>query len=561
VLTANHCIETQTVATTVTSIWFYESTACDDNTPSPNRVQVSGGMLLVFTSYNVDSTLLQMNTPPPSGSIFSPVNAALLNPGTNVVSISHPRGDTQRWATGSTGAILRDNERPYDMYSVNLTRGIIEGGSSGSGLFAAQGGRLVLRGILSQGAINLSCEQPSLFTLYGRLEAFYPMISQYIGVTGTLPDDTPNRPQDVTATISPVPVDTGSELVFPNRRIDYAGDVDIFKFTIAARSAVSAYTRGDMDTVGTLLDSNGVALQAEDDAQRGDTNTGITRMLGPGTYYFSVGNWVTTGTGPYEFRLRADHVDQNYTALWWNQDESGWGVNVDHQGNVLFATLFNYDTDGSPTWLVMSGGTRQPDGSYFGALYSTTGPPFNAVPWGSYTLNEVGTMRFTFSSESAGVLTYTYRGSTVTKTITRIAFKTLPECTWSAFDRSWATNYQDLWWNPAEAGWGVNIVHQENTLFATIFTYAANGRPLWFVMSDGVRTAGTDTYTGDLFTTTGPPFNATPWAGPIVYNKVGTLSFTFATGNSATMSYTVNGASVTKQVSRMMFALPATICD
>ena len=254
-LTANHCIETPTVAATATSIWFYESTACDDNTPSPNRVQVSGGMQLVFTSFNVDSTLLQMNTPPPSGSIFSPVNAALVNPGTNVVSISHPRGDTQRWATGSTGALERDNERPYDMYSVNLTRGIIEGGSSGSGLFAAQGGRLVLRGILSQGAINLSCEQPSLFTLYGRLEAFYPMISQYIGVTGTLPDDTPNRPQDVTATISPVPVDTGGELVFPNRRIDYAGDVDIFKFTIVARSAVSAYTRGDMDTVGTLLDS------------------------------------------------------------------------------------------------------------------------------------------------------------------------------------------------------------------------------------------------------------------------------------------------------------------
>ena len=33
----------------------------------------------------------------------------------------------------------------------------------------------------------------------------------------------------------------------------------------------------------------------------------------------------------------------NYTALWWNPAESGWGVNFNHQGNILFGTLFTYD--------------------------------------------------------------------------------------------------------------------------------------------------------------------------------------------------------------------------
>ena len=31
-----------------------------------------------------------------------------------------------------------------------------------------------------------------------------------------------------------------------------------------------------------------------------------------------------------------------------------------------------------------------------------------------------------------------------------------------------ATEYTDLWWNPAESGWGLTITHQGNVLFLTI---------------------------------------------------------------------------------------------
>src|SRR4051812_12846799 len=46
-------------------------------------------------------------------------------------------------------------------------------------------------------------------------------------------------------------------------------------------------------------------------------------------------------------------------------------------------------------------------------------------------------------------------------------------------------SYQGLWWNaPAgsESGWGVNITHQGSTVFATWFTYAADGKGIWLVM-------------------------------------------------------------------------------
>ena len=45
-------------------------------------------------------------------------------------------------------------------------------------------------------------------------------------------------------------------------------------------------------------------------------------------------------------------------------------------------------------------------------------------------------MRLAFPTAERGVLTYTFNGVQVTKDITRQAFKALPDCTWSAFDRT-----------------------------------------------------------------------------------------------------------------------------
>src|SRR5205085_6615179 len=43
--------------------------------------------------------------------------------------------------------------------------------------------------------------------------------------------------------------------------------------------------------------------------------------------------------------------------LWYAspaESESGWGVNVSQQGNVLFLTMFVYGSGSQPTWLVGS---------------------------------------------------------------------------------------------------------------------------------------------------------------------------------------------------------------
>jgi hypothetical protein len=68
-----------------------------------------------------------------------------------------------------------------------------------------------------------------------------------------------------------------------------------------------------------------------------------------------------------------------------------------------------------------------------------------------------------------------------------------------------------LWWNPAESGWGLNLNQQGSTLFGTLFTYDATRAPLWLVMPAAALQADGVTFTGDLYRTTGSPFNANPF--------------------------------------------------
>jgi hypothetical protein len=136
---------------------------------------------------------------------------------------------------------------------------------------------------------------------------------------------------------------------------------------------------------------------------------------------------------------------------------------------------------------------------------------------------------------------------------------TSPVCTFTTADRSSATNYQDLWWNPNESGWGVNVVHHGSVIFATLFTYDAAGQGKWFVLSHADQST-TGAFSGALYATTGSAFNASAWAATTP-TAVGTMSFNFTSGNAGTLAYSVNGVQVTKQIQRQVFSSPTTQCQ
>lgn len=114
-----------------------------------------------------------------------------------------------------------------------------------------------------------------------------------------------------------------------------------------------------------------------------------------------------------------------------------------------------------------------------------------------------------------------------------------------------AISFQDLWWNPNESGWGVNIAQQGDTLFATWFIYGANREPYWIVMPGTSRlNTGANVYRGDLYQTRGTPFATVPFVPISDVTSVGTATFTFTDARTATLTYTVNGQSVTKSITR-----------
>jgi len=255
----------------------------------------------------------------------------------------------------------------------------------------------------------------------------------------------------------------------------------------------------------------------------------------------------------------AGTASPNYQGLWWNsppESESGWGINVAHQGDVLFATWFTYDANGGGWWLSMTA-DKVSEGVYSGTLIETTGPAFSAVPFdpAKVTRLAVGTGTFTFRDIDSGTFSYTVHGVQQTKFITRLAFGPLPACAAAAkADLATATNYQDLWWSgSAESGWGVNLTHQGDSLFVTWFTYAADGKPLW--LSATATKVAPGVYSGQLIRTTGPAFKAASFDPAGVTRTVaGSATFTFTSGNAGTFSYTVDGVTQSKAITRMLFA-------
>lgn len=107
-----------------------------------------------------------------------------------------------------------------------------------------------------------------------------------------------------------------------------------------------------------------------------------------------------------------------YTDVYFDPSESGWGVFLVQSNTTQFLAFFIYGADGKPTWytaLLADDG----NGNYSGALYATTGTYF-ASPWQGDHATAAGTVSFKPSDRYHATLTYTVNGvGTVTKSIQR----------------------------------------------------------------------------------------------------------------------------------------------
>jgi alpha-tubulin suppressor-like RCC1 family protein len=242
------------------------------------------------------------------------------------------------------------------------------------------------------------------------------------------------------------------------------------------------------------------------------------------------------------------HTPGVESGMWWNPSEPGWGLQITIRGQVIFGTLYVYDETGRPKWYVSSNCAisrriEQPL-ECSGELHETAGPAFSGTGSGM-RVTPVGSFRLSLSSRDAGTLEYSVNAVARNVAIRRFLF--------DAGSTAASVNYTDLWWNPAEAGWGTSISHQGATMFIVLYVYDESGRPVWYVASNCSVAAEGGSCNGPLYRVSGSASTAPYEAARVRVSQVGMLRVVFPDPNHATLFWTIDGASGSRSITRQIF--------
>ena len=175
-LSANHCISTQASATSLRTDWFFRSASCNSFEPSAQTTALQRGATLLYATAAHDATLMRLNDAAPAGATLAGWDArGTAVTGTAIYGLHHPQGDLLKYSEGqvqsyrncslSAGSITcNPGNAQSDFVNVGWSKGVTEGGSSGSAMFA--GGRVV--GTLSGG--SSSCTVSGGSDVYSRFD-------------------------------------------------------------------------------------------------------------------------------------------------------------------------------------------------------------------------------------------------------------------------------------------------------------------------------------------------------------------------------------------------------
>jgi hypothetical protein len=235
-----------------------------------------------------------------------------------------------------------------------------------------------------------------------------------------------------------------------------------------------------------------------------------------------------------------------YSGLWWNSSESGWGINFTQRGNNVFVAWYTYDASGNPKWYVASNCALN-GASCSGSLYEVNGPHFFGVAFNPAlsVVTQPGAIQLTFQDTGRASMTYTLNGQARTVAITRQLVQ--GPASGSLVD------YTDLWWNSGESGWGAAITQYGSQMFLAWYVYDAAGKPVWYVASNCALNAEGTGCSGTLYRTTGPAFGPTFNPAQVQVFSAGTMSLEFTDGNNGRLTYTVNGTTSSKAITRQIF--------
>jgi hypothetical protein len=235
------------------------------------------------------------------------------------------------------------------------------------------------------------------------------------------------------------------------------------------------------------------------------------------------------------------------SGIWWNANESGWGIHLTERHAMVFATWYTYDAAGNPKWYTSTcaahlsiSNTTYCDGP----LYEVGGPLFFGAPFDAsrVSVTSPGALHIVFQDVNTASMTYTLGGQSRSVAISRqpLASGTVPP----------AIDHTDLWWNPSESGWGLAIAQQYGVMFLAWYVYDSAGKPVWYVATCNVDGASCS---GSLQRTTGPSFGPTFNPEQVRVFAAGTIAVDFTDANNAVLRYNVGGTSGSKSLTRQLF--------
>ena len=118
---------------------------------------------------------------------------------------------------------------------------------------------------------------------------------------------------------------------------------------------------------------------------------------------------------------------------------------------------------------------------------------------------------------------------------------------------AFSTDNSDLWYAQNEDGWGMETTQRADVMFATLYVYDSQNQPTFFTATlsySGNNAQGEAVWAGDLYVTHGPWFGAFFNPQQVSYRIVGQLTYATKIIDSASLSYTVDGVTVSKLIRR-----------
>ena len=296
-LSANHCISTQTAASTLETYWNYRWASCNGSQPDPTFTSRSGGAQLLYASVKTDTSFMLLNSAPPSNAFFAGWNAQTPgSAGQSIFGIHFPSGDPQKYSMGTIAGFSTctppnaqgeatctdSNSANGTFYSVRWLTGVTEGGSSGSALVATSGQQVI--GQLFGGSSSCSNKQGQ--DVYGRFDfAFDAALSKQLA-----PDNTPPPAASATDGIyritnaNGLPGDylsvhtNGSQVIATVYRSANPANANAFALTDGGQNMASLYVWGSWDLYSGTLSGNTATLNT------GYTGFGLCNASGSITF-------------------------------------------------------------------------------------------------------------------------------------------------------------------------------------------------------------------------------------------------------------------------------------